>query len=89
MKFAKVQETETGWSDWILPTPRRSYKMACCDCGLVHDMEFDAVEVSRKRGGWTTVLAVLDPSRNWLRFRARRNDRLTAQLRERDKAEAA
>lgn len=27
-----------GWSDWIHPLP--GYRMACCDCGLVHDMQF-------------------------------------------------
>jgi hypothetical protein len=84
VKFAKVVETETGWSDWILPTPRRSYKMACCDCGLVHDLQFEAVEVRRKRGGWTHILNILDPATHWLRFRARRNDRLTAGQRDDD-----
>ncbi len=81
MKFNKVVETDTGWSDWIMPTPRRSYKMACCDCGLVHDMQFEPVEVKRKRGGWTEVLSVLDPQNHWFRMRARRNDRLTEKLR--------
>ena len=27
-----------GWSDWIHPLS--GYRMACCDCGLVHDMQF-------------------------------------------------
>lgn len=31
---------EDGWSDWIHPLP--GYRMGCCDCGLVHDMEFRA-----------------------------------------------
>lgn len=31
-------EKEDGWSDWIHPLP--GYKMACCDCGLVHNLEF-------------------------------------------------
>lgn len=26
-------------NEWIQPI-RRGYKMACCDCGLVHDMDF-------------------------------------------------
>lgn len=35
-----------GWSDWIRPvsTPERDYRMACCDCGLVHDMQFAVVD---------------------------------------------
>jgi hypothetical protein len=27
-----------GWSEWIHPLP--GYLMQCCDCGLIHDMEF-------------------------------------------------
>lgn len=26
-----------GWSRWIYPLP--GYVVACCDCGLVHEME--------------------------------------------------
>ena len=28
-----------GWSRWIFPS-RTKYKLACCDCGLVHDWRF-------------------------------------------------
>ena len=31
-------ETEEGYSEWIHPLP--GYLMQCCDCGLVHEMEF-------------------------------------------------
>jgi hypothetical protein len=27
------------WSRWVQPI-RRGYKFCCCDCGLVHDMDF-------------------------------------------------
>lgn len=30
---------EEGWSRWVQPIVK-GYKMACCDCGLVHTMEF-------------------------------------------------
>ena len=26
-------------NEWVQPV-RKGYKMACCDCGLVHDMDF-------------------------------------------------
>lgn len=29
---------EDGWSEWVNPAP--GYLMGCCDCGLVHEMEF-------------------------------------------------
>lgn len=28
-----------GWSDWLRPVGDK-YRMKCCDCGLVHNMEF-------------------------------------------------
>ena len=31
-----------GWSEWIHPVP--GYRMQCCDCGLVHDAEFQIVK---------------------------------------------
>lgn len=31
-------EGEDGWSDWLHPLP--GYKFACCDCSLVHNLEF-------------------------------------------------
>lgn len=33
----EVDEVE-GWSEWIAPA--FPYLMACCDCGLVHNLEF-------------------------------------------------
>ena len=36
--FQTEYENEDGWTDWIHPLP--GYKLACCDCGLVHDMQF-------------------------------------------------
>lgn len=38
IKFKKEKPNEDGWSDWVHPL--NNYMMACCDCGLVHDLEF-------------------------------------------------
>lgn len=27
-----------GWTDWIHPEP--GYRLECCDCGLIHRMQF-------------------------------------------------
>jgi hypothetical protein len=27
------------WTPWVQPVPK-NYRMACCDCGLVHNLEF-------------------------------------------------
>lgn len=29
---------DAGWTDWI--RPKHSYRLGCCDCGLVHELEF-------------------------------------------------
>jgi hypothetical protein len=41
MVFTQEIAGEDGWSDWIKPRIAKNggYKVACCDCGLVHDME--------------------------------------------------
>jgi hypothetical protein len=36
--FETMWPGDDGWSDWVHPLP--GYRMQCCDCGLVHDMEF-------------------------------------------------
>lgn len=63
--------------------------MKCCDCGLVHDLEFEAIEAEHKRGGWTRLKAVLDRATYGVMFRARRNNRVTANERAKDSAEGA
>ena len=35
MKYVQVTD-----NDWIEPTPQRGHRMKCCDCGLVHVMNF-------------------------------------------------
>jgi hypothetical protein len=32
-------ESVHDWSDWVCPNPEQ-YFMKCCDCGLVHEMQF-------------------------------------------------
>lgn len=54
--------------EWIQPIPR-GYKMCCCDCGLVHKMDFRIVR-SRKTSRKTIV-----------QFRAYIDSRATGQAR--------
>ncbi len=65
MRFTQHYAGKNGWSEWIRPR-RRGYKMACCDCGLVHDLDF------RIRKEWRG---------NVVEFKARRNKRSTASMR--------
>lgn len=38
VSFIKMEAKKGGWSDWVFPT--KKYLFKCCDCGLVHEMEF-------------------------------------------------
>ena len=35
----------SDWSEWVCPDPTQ-YFMKCCDCGLVHEMQFNIVKYS-------------------------------------------
>ena len=54
--------------EWVTPT--RKHKMACCDCGLVHNMEFRIAMIEILNGRKFNKPAV--------QFRASRNERSTA-----------
>lgn len=60
---ARYPEPKAG--EWVQPV-RDGYKLACCDCGLVHKMDFRLV----KYGGGTKI-----------QFRAFRDNRATAMIR--------
>lgn len=62
--MAKYDEPKAG--EWVQPR-RRGYKMACCDCGLVHRMNFRLVESAN--GGKS------------IQFQAFRDERATAAIR--------
>lgn len=48
-RFKRMVEKRGGWCDWVYPL-HKSYWMKCCDCGLVHEMQFFAfAEVKQKR----------------------------------------
>jgi hypothetical protein len=55
--------------EWIQPI-RRGYKMACCDCGLVHGVNFRIIKYA---GG----------KRTKVQFQAWRDERATAAKRRR------
>lgn len=38
MHSVKYEEVLDG--EWIEPKPQKGHKMACCDCGLVHIINF-------------------------------------------------
>lgn len=60
----KYPEAEEG--EWITPQ-RRNWKLACCDCGLVHTLNFRLVKTLN--GG------------NTIQFQVFRDNRATGQIR--------
>ena len=60
-RFAKPEADE-----WVQPI-RKGYKLACCDCSLVHDMDFRVVKYGN--------------GKHKVQFRVRRNNRSTAVMR--------
>jgi len=53
MKLKKINPLKSGWSRWQSPE-MKGYLMGCCDCGLVHEMEFKVVKRKKKQtpNGW-------------------------------------
>ncbi len=73
--------TSEGWSDWI--TPIQNYKMTCCDCGLVHDMEWQVLKVTEDNAPDFNADEL--PWGDYrIALRARRNNRSTGQVRRHD-----
>ena len=58
-KYRKEFSIKNGWSRWIQPV-RKGYKMACCDCCLVHILDFrienGRVQFRAKRNNRSTSL---------------------------------
>lgn len=70
-KKFKMQTVKSrySWTEWIYPK-QDSYLFKCCDCGLVHELQFKAfVEVEKRRGTFQ-VKILPEPIRAM--FRAKR-----------------
>ena len=39
MKYLQHPIDEKGWTEWIEPA-KFGYRLGCCDCGLVHNINF-------------------------------------------------
>lgn len=66
-KRIKVErEKADGWSRWVQPA-MRGYLLSCCDCGLVHRLDF----------------RIVGPERDAVQFRAQRAQGYTLRERRR------
>jgi hypothetical protein len=70
--YRKISANADGWCNWQSPIHgqgKHNYRLACCDCQLVHEMQF---RVRKDRKGMMSVT-----------FRVKRNNRATSALRRR------
>lgn len=66
--FFKHEAGPDGFSDWVTPKPE-SYLMKCCDCGLVHELQFRVAKFQPRPSEEHAVLSDVDTQ---AQFRARR-----------------
>jgi hypothetical protein len=76
-KKIETVKPDSKWSPWEVPVPR-GYRLACCDCGLVHEMDFKIEHVPVKREGAKRFRKHKNGS---VLFRVARDNRATAGLR--------
>lgn len=80
MKYDQYSAQEDGFSPPVFPVA--VYRMACCDCGLVHMMRFSVVEVTATHpDGSFEISDEPAPAKYRVMFRAARNNRATAAMR--------
>ena len=41
MRFKQHKAGKGGWSDWVFPKMETNFLFKCCDCGLVHEIQFE------------------------------------------------
>lgn len=75
-----MKQEKDGWTKRVIPE-MKGYRMACCDCGLVHDLVFTAIKVVEDLGNGSFAYRDLDPKKYRVVFKARRNNRSTAAIR--------
>lgn len=81
----KIVQQSDGWSEVQAPI-MSGYRMGCCDCGLVHDLDFSVVKITKRNpdGSWDGE--ELPPDEYRVTFKARRNKRSTSAARRKKEA---
>jgi len=64
---------EDGWCDWVCPRPQ-GYLMQCCDCELIHEVDFRVVRYESED---SEVYEVVDDSNLQAQMRMKRRDDLS------------
>lgn len=83
-KFRVETAVEGKWSREVHPA-MSGYRMACCDCDLVHDMEFHIERVIRRHPDGSYDSEKTGDKDLIVVFKVARNNRSTAALRRKKK----
>ena len=81
MKYKQLYD-----GDEIAPV-MEGYRLRCCDCGLVHNMDFEAVKVTKHHPDGTWDGNTLDTDKYKVMIKATRNNRATAACRRKKKGD--
>jgi len=80
----KPKIPDIGENEWVYPTTK-NYKFICCDCGLVHSMDFNVVMLiptgDKNKNGMEVCTLWRVPQAFSVRMRARRDMKMTKAVR--------
>lgn len=86
IKFHKVKVKKgKKYSDWEYPIMKK-YQMACCDCGLVHEINFKVVKIIKKLKNNVDKCEDITDENYRIMMQARRNTKLTKGLRDKKRS---
>ena len=77
------EEVEDGWCDWVCPKPV-GYLMQCCDCELIHEVDFRVVRYESED---SEVYEVVDNPNLQAQMRLRRRDDISPKKPHQEKQE--
>ena len=56
-KCRKVRVNKSGWTEWVKPK-MAGYLMQCCDCNLIHEVEFRVYRIIKRNAGGTKIVEI-------------------------------
>ena len=87
-KYKRLSPDDGDWSEWIdFDLLATGHREGCCDCGMVHDVDFEISKLKKKNPDGSCDYEPVDPAKFLLRKRVKRNNRATGQIRRHMKKE--
>jgi hypothetical protein len=81
MKYKNPKIQADGRTEPIYPKMTQPYKMQCCDCGLVHNLEFFIEREIERHGDGSFDSELVNDTSLRVMFVVSRNTRATGQIR--------